>query len=411
MRGDERVEQSMVESDGITARGIKAILEERSLFRKGLRLQCRRAADHSPDNNCCARKLLGSQPDFVDAQFRCAIVEAAQSVGTRALFLPKFHPELNPIENCWGYSKQWTRQNCDYSIKGLRENVPESLSRIPLKFIRKYFRMAFRYMSAYKEGLNLDLAQYAVKKYKSHRCVPSGIRAIQESESSSDDQERDQRDEKYEALEAHAEPGSDAGKEVIYVESDDEEEVRLEVMGSLVAGIKIDENDWEILNREAMLNDALIVSYCNLLSASYPHVQGFQDTTCRKFKLCVRRGLVVQAVHTGSLHWVLLVRNHQSETFFICSMGSQPNERCRDRAKELFGEAEPLRIVRLSQRQQDSVSCGLFVLAFATEICARGSFDESELTNCVFDVSRMRIHLKNCLLAHQSLPFPSVDLN
>ncbi|KAK0472307.1 hypothetical protein EDD18DRAFT_1232106 [Armillaria luteobubalina] len=40
--------------------------------------------------------------------------------------------------------------------------------------IRKYFQHCYRYMDAYGPRLNLNVrqAEYAVKKYKSHRRIP-----------------------------------------------------------------------------------------------------------------------------------------------------------------------------------------------------------------------------------------------
>ncbi|KAF9455167.1 hypothetical protein BDZ94DRAFT_1278708, partial [Collybia nuda] len=41
--------------------------------------------------------------------------------------------------------------------------------------IRHYFRHCWRYMDAYRRGLNVKQAAYAVKKYKSHRRIPANI--------------------------------------------------------------------------------------------------------------------------------------------------------------------------------------------------------------------------------------------
>ncbi|KAG2043995.1 hypothetical protein BDR03DRAFT_343771 [Suillus americanus] len=53
--------------------------------------------------------------------------------------------------------------------------VPELLDACPTKVIRAFYRKTWRYMDAYRKGLNAKQAEYAVKKYCSHRKVGAGI--------------------------------------------------------------------------------------------------------------------------------------------------------------------------------------------------------------------------------------------
>ncbi|KAF8221017.1 hypothetical protein L208DRAFT_1536349 [Tricholoma matsutake] len=54
--------------------------------------------------SCCCRWALYSQPDFVAVE---SLLEAhCHARGFRVLLLPKFHCELNFIEQCWGYAKR-----------------------------------------------------------------------------------------------------------------------------------------------------------------------------------------------------------------------------------------------------------------------------------------------------------------
>ena len=46
--------------------------------------------------------------------------------GHRAIFIPKFHCELNPIECCWCHSKRYTRSHCDYTFPGLLATINAS---------------------------------------------------------------------------------------------------------------------------------------------------------------------------------------------------------------------------------------------------------------------------------------------
>jgi hypothetical protein len=79
--------------------------------------------------DCCARRLLAIQPDFVNQQ--CEIEERIQQFPGneghyQAMYYPKFHCELNHIEYFWCHSKWYARENCDYTIDGLRKTVGQS---------------------------------------------------------------------------------------------------------------------------------------------------------------------------------------------------------------------------------------------------------------------------------------------
>ena len=62
-----------------------------------------------------------------------------QARGFRLLFLPKFHCELNFIEQCWGYAKRIYRLNPESSRDdNLEKYAIEALDSIPLETIRRY---------------------------------------------------------------------------------------------------------------------------------------------------------------------------------------------------------------------------------------------------------------------------------
>ena len=157
-------------------KGIKLILEERELWPKeGLRLTCNNknieANTSYPD--CCARHKLGAQPDFM-TQIPL-IQEVIENHGHKVIFYPKYHCELNYIEMYWGAAKWYARENCNYTWAGLLKTVPLALDSVSLNSICKFARKSFQYMECYRKGLNVKQAEYAVKKYKSHRKIPDTI--------------------------------------------------------------------------------------------------------------------------------------------------------------------------------------------------------------------------------------------
>lgn len=44
-----------------------------------------------------------------------------------------------------------------------------------LPLIRRYYQTAWRWIDAYSRGLDGKLAEYAVRKSKSHRCVTKAV--------------------------------------------------------------------------------------------------------------------------------------------------------------------------------------------------------------------------------------------
>ncbi|KAF8597230.1 hypothetical protein BDV93DRAFT_513540 [Ceratobasidium sp. AG-I] len=123
-------------------------------------------------------RCLETQQDFLDKKPRIQLmIEAA---GHKCLFLPKFHCELNPIEMYWGYSKRLFRQKCDGTLPTARRLVPECLNSCNTVTIRHFWRKCWRYMDAYSKGLTGKQAEFAVKKYKSHRRI--GAQVMDETE-------------------------------------------------------------------------------------------------------------------------------------------------------------------------------------------------------------------------------------
>lgn len=162
-------------------KGLEVILKERGLWPKeGLYLDCTQR-NNVPKNqrkhseavaNCCARKLISQQPDFLSQKGR--VQEVVEGRGHRVLFYPRFHCELNWIEYFWARVKLYTRKNCGYDIKSLRENVPLALTWAS-DLIPKWWSKSLRIMDTYRAGAIYGTEEFRVKAYKSHRRVSSKV--------------------------------------------------------------------------------------------------------------------------------------------------------------------------------------------------------------------------------------------
>ena len=83
----------------------------------------------------------------------------------------QFHPELNPIERCWGKAKQYARSNCNYTMNGLTETVPIALESVTVDLIRQYFRKVCDYHKAYIEGMMTGKADKQEKIMYSYKNI------------------------------------------------------------------------------------------------------------------------------------------------------------------------------------------------------------------------------------------------
>lgn len=148
-------------------KGIRQVLLERGIWRQGLNLDCKPKCP--PEGNCCARNILSMQEDFRAQKGK--VQEVVESRGHVCLFYPKFHCELNFIEPYWGAAKRYSRDNCDYSLSGLRKTVPAALASVSNVSILRYHNKCLRIMDAYKAGMSYGTAEFRNRVYKSHRRV------------------------------------------------------------------------------------------------------------------------------------------------------------------------------------------------------------------------------------------------
>ena len=102
---------------------------------------------------------------------KCEIEERLESSPGqhRVLYYPKFHCELNHIEYFWCHSKRYARENCDYTIDGLRDNLPIALAQVRSTTILGCYNSCMKKMELYRQGVAYGSDQW--KKLTSHQKI------------------------------------------------------------------------------------------------------------------------------------------------------------------------------------------------------------------------------------------------
>jgi len=67
--------------------------------------------------------------------------EMAKKQGHEIIRTPPYHPELQPIEICWGVVKNHIARNCDFTLSNLKSQLDEGFSKVEpstcIKIIKK----------------------------------------------------------------------------------------------------------------------------------------------------------------------------------------------------------------------------------------------------------------------------------
>ncbi|CUA75192.1 Periplasmic nitrate reductase [Rhizoctonia solani] len=129
-------------------KGMAQILRERGLQKVAeKRAECPGFKCEPGKTDCCCRRALLNQPDFESRDSN--LEEAARELGTRVIFLPKYHCELNPIEQCWGFAKEKYRKMPPTNREAVMiRYILDAIDSIPLETIRKYAARSQRFVDA-----------------------------------------------------------------------------------------------------------------------------------------------------------------------------------------------------------------------------------------------------------------------
>ncbi|CAA7263722.1 unnamed protein product [Cyclocybe aegerita] len=156
-------------------KGMENIIRERSLWpQRGLNAQCEGFKCEPGKTDCCCRRLLFTQPDFVNQ--KSCLEELITSHGHICDFYPKYHCELNFIEQYWGAAKlQYRNSPKTTDIKEMERNVLACLDDVPDVSIKRYANRAARFINGYFQGLTGPEAAWANRKYHGHRTLPASV--------------------------------------------------------------------------------------------------------------------------------------------------------------------------------------------------------------------------------------------
>lgn len=118
-------------------KGMEVIIRERGLWPEGgLPAQCPDFKCPADRTDCCCRRVLFSQPDF--ASQKPQLQEFIESRGHLCDFYPKYHCELNFIEQYWGAAKlQYRATSRSSTLRDMEALVKECLDNVPLLQIRR----------------------------------------------------------------------------------------------------------------------------------------------------------------------------------------------------------------------------------------------------------------------------------
>lgn len=119
-------------------KGMEQIIRERELWpERGLVAQCPNFKCPPGCTDCCCRRLLFSQADFIGQKSQ--LEEFIETHGHLCDFYPKYHCELNFIEQYWGAAKaQFREASRAKTIREMEQTVIQCLDSVVLLQIRRY---------------------------------------------------------------------------------------------------------------------------------------------------------------------------------------------------------------------------------------------------------------------------------
>lgn len=96
-------------------------------------------------------KKLAPEPQFI-------IDEIAQSYGHEVIRTPPYHPELQPIEICWGIVKNHVARHCDFTMNNLIEQLDSGFDKVTSNTCKKIIKKIRKVEDVFwTEDLKMDV--------------------------------------------------------------------------------------------------------------------------------------------------------------------------------------------------------------------------------------------------------------
>ena len=90
-----------------------------------------------------------------EPEYRLDHIAAQKNV--TILRTPPYHPELQPIETCWAVVKNHMADNCDFTMKGLKEKLPDAFDKVTSRTCKRIMDKIVEIENKYwQEDVELD---------------------------------------------------------------------------------------------------------------------------------------------------------------------------------------------------------------------------------------------------------------
>ena len=169
------------------------------------------------------------------------------------------------------------------------------------------------------------------------------------------------------------------------------------------------ENKTRILQKTTWLSDSEIHAGQMLLKRDYPFVDGLCDPAIKGSLVVPATSEFIQIINTGN-HWVCLstisTTSSPDTVKIFDSLYQNTNSTAVEHAcRMLMYPGDKVTFINEKvQRQVGGSDCGLFSLAFATDLC-----HGIDPTNQKYNQGSMRQHYVNCLENGAMSPFPKTE--
>jgi hypothetical protein len=143
-------------------KGMEQIIRECGLWPEtGLLADCSKNKCSPDRNDCCCQKILFNQPDFVSQ--KPELQEFVERCGHFCDFYPKYHCELNFIEQYWGAAKLcFCTAGRAATLEDMKKKVLASLDDIPLNIsvgVHRFFLLGL--LNSYL-SIDMPIAQHGL---------------------------------------------------------------------------------------------------------------------------------------------------------------------------------------------------------------------------------------------------------